>query len=188
MDNTKKILDKVTNQLIADEKRWFALYTKYKCEKFVTTALSRKGIVAYLPLVNKTKRYTRKVKHYEIPLINCYVFVHIDMAQYVPTLETEYVMKFLKQGKDLLAIPDAEIHLLKRIAGDEVEVFESEFYNFVQGEEVEVVSGHLTGMKGKIVARGGKSNFVVDLNTIGFQLRIKIDLALLRSIKLEQSA
>jgi transcription antitermination factor NusG len=92
-------------------------------------------------------------------------------------------MKFLKQGKDLLCIPPLEIDTLKRVAGDVEEIYAIENNIFQAGEEVEVISGHLTGMKGKIISRSGKRNFVIELNTIGYQLSIQVDLNLLRPIK-----
>ena len=61
------------NQLSFTEERWFAVYTKYKCEKYVVEQLNKKGISAYLPLVTKVRRYNRKVKKYNVPLINCCV-------------------------------------------------------------------------------------------------------------------
>jgi len=176
------------NQLSKTESRWFAVYTKYKCEKYVAEHLSKKKIEAYVPLMTRTRRYARKIKQYEVPLINCYVFVHILKNQYITTLETEYVMSFLRQGRDLIAIPPSEIDLLKRVAGDATEAIETSQAGFMHGEEVEVTSGHLAGMRGKVVERTGKKSFIVDLDTIGFQLRINIDLHLLKPVKHKASA
>ena len=170
------------NQLSSTEKRWFAVYTKYKCEKYVADALTKKEVEAYVPTYTKTRRYSKKIKHYNLPLINCYVFVCIKKDQYVKTLETEYVMKFLKNGNDLLAIPEVEINTLKRVVGEDIEVKETLSSDWYEGEEVEVISGQLAGMKGKIVSREGKRSFVIDLETIGYQLRIKVDFNILRPI------
>lgn len=174
--------DLVVNQLSVDEKRWFALYTKYKCEKYVANHLIKKNIESYVPIILKTRRYTRKVKHYEVPLINCYVFVRIDKSQYLPALETEFAMKFLRQGKDLLAIPSAEMDILMKVAGDVTEAHETNDHSFETGQNVEVISGHLTGMQGKIISKSGKKNFVIALKTIGFQLMINIDLKFLKPL------
>ncbi len=143
----------IINQLSSTESRWFAVYTKYKCEKYVADQLSKKHIEAYVPIITKTKKYSRKIKHYQIPLINCYVFVCINKAEYVPTLETEYVMKFLRNGQDLLAIPEIEIETLKRVVGEDIEVKESTRSDWFMGEEVEVIAGQLAGMRGKIVSK-----------------------------------
>ena len=106
------------NHLHKTEKRWFAIYTKYKCEKFVVDLLSRKGIDAYTPLIESTKKYDKRIRTHKMPLLHCYAFVQIDASEYVPVLETDYVLKFIKQRKDLLSIPEAEINLLKHIVGE----------------------------------------------------------------------
>jgi transcription antitermination factor NusG len=167
------------NQISKTEKRWFAVYTKYKCEKYVSNLLDKKNIESYVPLMTRTRRYDRKVRHYEVPLINCYVFTYITEDQYVQTLETEYVMKFLKHGKDMFAIPQAEIDILKRVTGQIREVINLENGDFELGESVEVMSGSLAGLKGKIIGKAAKRSFVVELINIGFQFRIEIDHELL---------
>lgn len=174
------------NQLSTLEKKWFAVYTKYKCEKYVSDHLTKKKIDNYIPIVKKTKRYTRKIKHYEVPLINCYVFVHITKSEYLATLETEYVMKFLRQGKDLIAIPQMEIDVLKRVVGDVEEVCVTDVNTFSEGEEVEVMSGHLTGMRGIVLLKSGKKSFLVELKSLGFQLRINIDHKLLKPLTIRE--
>jgi transcription antitermination factor NusG len=171
------------NQISQTESRWFAIYTKFKCEKFVADLLRKKNIESYVPLVNKTKKYARKIKHYQVPLINCYVFVCIKQEEYLQVLETEYVIKFLRHGKDLFSIPAREIQTLKRVAGDVDEVVASHNYEFSPGEDVEVSSGSLTGLRGKIISKSGKKSFVVELENIGFQLRINIDLNLIVPVK-----
>ncbi|KXK40762.1 MAG: UpxY family transcription antiterminator [Saprospiraceae bacterium] len=176
------------NHLSDTEKRWFAVYTRFRCEKFVAEQLRKKQIEVYLPLISKTRRYARKIKHTELPLINCYIFVHINKSDYVPVLDTEYVLKFLKQGKDLISVSDAEIDILKRVTGmvDAIEPISADAYNL--GDEVEVTSGQLIGLKGKIISRAGKKNFVIELENIGFQLRINIAMSLLKPVQLHKIA
>ena len=171
------------NHLEKDEKKWFAIYTKYKCEKYVIDKLNKKDIHAYIPLVSKTKRYTRKTKHYKVPLINCYAFVKINKDEYIKVLETEYVLGFIKQRKNLISIPEIEINLLKRIVG-ELETIEMSPLTFVEGTPVEIIAGNLTGVKGKLVKKQGKNEFVVELLNIGYQLQMIIDKSLLRPLNM----
>ena len=175
----KQSHSKVENHLSKSEKRWFAIYTKYKAEKFVEKQLTKKGIHAYLPLIHKSKRYSRKIKHYQVPLINCYAFVCIDSTEYVPVLETEHVLSFIKQGKNLISIPQREIDLLKRIVNSENEAFAEPLY-FSQGMEVEIIKGQLTGLKGYLIDQKNKNEFVVELHSLGIQLKIEINPAYLR--------
>ncbi len=170
----------IISHLHDEEKRWFAIYTKYKCEKYVIDKLLKKNIEAYIPLLKTTKRYTSKVKTYNIPLLNCYAFVRISKADYIKVLETEYVLKFIRQRKDLISIPDKEISLLRKIVGEFHENLEVSGFNFVEGQEVEVIAGSLTGLSGILVEKKNKNQFVVQLDHIGIQLRIDINPGLLR--------
>lgn len=165
--------------LHANEKRWFAIYTKYKCEKYVVDLLSKKGITTYLPLLSVTKRYTRKIKTIQKPLINCYAFVYINKQDYVKVLETQYVHRFVKIRKNLISIPEEEINILRRVVG-EIEYLEAQQDTFQIGQEVEIIAGNLTGLHGILINQQGKNNFVVKLNSIGYQLSMNVDVHLLK--------
>jgi len=168
------------NHLSENNSKWFAVYTKYKCEKRVVDTLLSKQIEAYVPLVSTTKKYLRKIKTYNKPLFNSYVFVNITKSEYVKVLQTEHVYKFLKVSSDLESIPEYEINLLKRIVGEFDEITTGN--EIVQGSEVEVISGNLTGLKGKLISKETKNNFLIELDSIGFSLRVYIKPVYLRSI------
>ncbi len=169
------------NRLHPDIARWFVVYTKYKTEKFVCEKLSKKGIEAYVPLLKYSKRYDRKIKHYEVPLINCYVFVRITKDQYIKTLETEYVSTFLKNRGNLTDVKNEEIDILKRIVGENESILTEEL-TFEEGRKVEIISGNLTGLKGKLIEKQGKNEFIVELESIGYQFRMNINITHLSPI------
>ena len=162
------------------EPRWFAVQTRSKSEKFVQRQLAKKGIHAYVPLQRLMRRYTRSTRIVEKPLINCYVFVRIVQQEYVPVLETEHVAGFIKFNKSLVAIPEAEIELLRRITledGLDVEVVPGAL---AEGDPVEINAGNLVGLKGKIIQTAGKNRFQVELETLGYSLLINVDGAFLQ--------
>ena len=169
------------NHLDETEAKWFAVKTKYKAEKYVANNLQNKGIRAYVPLLQETKRYTRKIKTVSKPLLNCYVFVCIDKSQYVSVLESEYVIGFVKQGQHIISIPEQEIVLLKKIVG-EMDTIYSSALAFEEGQLVEVIAGNLTGLKGTLIKKKSKHLFVVALDYIGIQLEMEIDKSLLQSM------
>ncbi len=141
--------------------------------------LTKKGVHAYLPLQKLMRRYTRSTRMVEKPLLNCYVFVLITKAHYLPVLETENVAGFVKMNKDLRAIPEAEIEILRRITlenGLDVSVMPG---SFSEGEPVEITAGNLMGMKGRMVKREGARKFQVELLTLGYSLLISVDGAFL---------
>lgn len=164
------------------EPRWFAVYTRYKSEKMVHQLLSNKKIHSYVPLQKVTRRYVRKIKVHDIPLISCYVFVKIIKDEYVPVLETENVVKFIRFAKSLYAIPEDEIDILRRIVGEDGLEIHAEPGVFHEGDMVEIISGRLTGIKGRLVEKTGKKQMVIELENIGYSLRLNVDVSLLRKI------
>lgn len=169
------------NQLDELNPRWFAVYTMAKREKIVARHLRQKGIECYLPLQQLTRYYTRKVKHVELPLIRGYVFVHITKDQYVPVLETPDVVNFVKFNKNLIAIPEREIDIIRRVVGDKMEAF-AEPLNLSAGDEVEIIGGQLTGIQGRMVQRENKNEVLLELTTIGLALRVTVKEEYLRKL------
>ena len=171
------IIEQMTaiNDLHNDQPKWFAVYTKYKCEKYVAANLERKDIKVYLPLLEKVKIYASKTKKYKVPLISCFVFVRITKKDYIKVIETEYVLNFLRQRKDLISIPENEINILKRLLGEYEATVHEEKMNWTLGQKMEVIAGQLTGLKGILVQEANNSHFIVELENIGVKLRMQFN-------------
>lgn len=162
--------------------QWYAVYTRSKCEKVVSAALAGKEIPHYLPLLHITKRYTRKLKHYQKPLISCYVFTHISPVQQIAVLDTPHVLGFVKNAGRLSPIPQEEITILKQIVGEFEDVSVWQSADVQLGEEVEIIRGNLCGLKGKIVHIKGKKLFTVRLENIGISLLLDVEVQNLRRL------
>ena len=173
---------KYENHLDDKEGRWFAVHTKFRSEKAAVKRLEANGVEAYLPIKSVVRHYQRKIRKTELPLISSFVFVRIVKTMYAKVLETEYVAGFLKFGGNLLSIPDGQIELIKRLLGTEdleMEVTQTAFY---EGDEVEIDSGPLLGLRGKLVSIQGKERVLVDLVNSGYSLQLIVDKKLLRRV------
>jgi len=82
------------NHLDETEPRWFAVHTKFKSEKVALKQIAMQGVEAYLPIREVTRKYQRKIKKIELPLISSFVFVRIVKKQYILVLEAEYTAGF----------------------------------------------------------------------------------------------
>lgn len=169
------------NHLDTKEPKWFAVYTKYKREKTVQRDLNQKGITTFLPIQKVVRVYTRKRKVVELPLISCYLFVQITKPEYVPVLETDDVVKFVRFSKNLISIPEEEIKLLKQIIGEGIPLT-AEKIGLQKGDAVEITGGTLIGLKGILIEEHGEKEMVVDLETMGYSLRMQVDSKLLRKV------
>lgn len=170
------------NHLHQTEARWFAVYTRYKREKVVYDELTRKGIEVFLPLQKILRQYGRKKRWVELPLFNCYVFVKITKANYVPVLSTEGVTKFIRFSQNLISIPPSEIQMIQRIIGSD-HLIEVEEGVFVSGDEVEIIAGNLAGMKGELIELQGKNKVLIELSHLGYTLNIELPSSYLRRLK-----
>ena len=174
-------LEKTINHLDQDVAKWFAVYTKYKREKVIKKELEHKGITVYLPLQKLVRVYASKRKKVELPLISCYIFVKIIKSEYLPVLQTDNVVKFVRIAKDLISIPEKEIEIMRRIVGEGIPVT-AEPSSFVEGDKVEIVSGNLTGLQGTLVEKHGEKEVLIDLETMGYSLRMTLEARLLKKV------
>ena len=152
--------------------------TKTKCEKFVRDKIMAMGMDAFVPLQKRTARYNRKVKVYELPLITCYTFVRLDKERRNQVLGLPYVQGVLRMnGKDCL-VSDQEMIWLHKVSGIDQEV-KTEILSMQQGDQVMIAYGQLAGMEGKIISRRSKHEVVVALESLGMQMVIQVDPAML---------
>ena len=170
------------NHLDENIPKWFAVYTPYKREKIAAKELAKGGLEVYLPVHTLTRQYVRKVKTVELPLINHYVFVKITKKEYIRVLQCPYVLQFVKFSKNLVSIPEEEIDLIKRILG-ETEAVHLDSILFQKGDEVEVIGGNLTGLKGVLIQKENSQYLRVQLTNIGISLNVSIAAHLLRKVK-----
>jgi transcription antitermination factor NusG len=168
------------NSIHETDYQWYAVRTRSKCEKVVARLLGIKKIQHYLPLQQTIKRYQRKVKKYDKPLITCYVFVRIVRSEYISVLETEHVAGFISFGRQVRPIPDDEIQILRRVVLESDIELEAIPGSVIAGDPVMITAGPLTGMQGTVVAQEGKRRFQIELEKMGFSLLMTIEAAYLQ--------
>ena len=158
--------------------QWLVVKTKTKCEKFVRDRILALGIDAFVPLQKRTAKYNRKVKVYELPLITCYTFVRLDRERRNQVLALPYVQGVLRMnGKDC-HVSDQEMLWLHKVSGIDQEV-KTEELSMQQGDHVMIAYGQLAGMEGKIVSRRSKHEVIVALESLGMQMVLQVDPAML---------
>lgn len=169
------------NHLHDIEPRWFAIRTRYKAEKQVVKMLNKKGIEAYIPINSVVRKYKRKKRQVDLPLIHCYAFVRIIKNQYISVLQTEHVDGFVNFKRNLICIPEAEMELMKRVCSTFSNV-QIEEVDFEPGLPVEIIGGGMTGLKGRMVEGRGR-NVVVILEELGLGLHIEVEKKWLKALR-----
>lgn len=159
---------------ISDIDQWFAIRTKFRGEKFAKLHLEKKGIHVFLPLKTYSKAYQRKVKHYQVPLLPCFIFVKINSKDYVTVLETPMVNGFVRIGQEIFPVKETEIQVLRQISGIGEQVCLHE-EPVSLGQMVYINQGSLFGLKGQIVKINSRERFLVQLESVPFALSLEVD-------------
>ncbi|HNL38722.1 MAG TPA: hypothetical protein PKH43_06305, partial [Saprospiraceae bacterium] len=126
----------------------------------------------------------RKTRTVSLPLIPGFVFVRINKGQYLTVVSTPHVAGFVKNGADLLSIPEGEIAVLRRVTlekGLELEAVEGVL---AEGDLVEISAGTLAGLQGRLLRVSDKKRVQIALERLGYSLLITVDSNLLRKFSL----
>lgn len=162
-------------------KTWYAIYVKSRAEKKVATELMRAGIEHYLPLRKVLKQWSDRKKWIEEPLFKSYVFVNIEQKDYYTVLQTFGVVKYITFEGMAVPVPPQQIDAIKYFL-EEKDPELNPPGDLEKGQVVEVISGSMTGLTGKLVEFKGKHWLGVEIEAIGHSIIIQIQKNKLRPI------
>jgi transcriptional antiterminator RfaH len=128
--------------------RWYAVYTKPRCEQKAAEGLSRRAVEAFLPKIETVrKRQNRSVRQTE-PLFPCYVFARIEInsERLLAAKWTPGVRKVLGIGDTFSHVPDSVIDCIKQQMGTHEAIQHRQQFNV--GDRVRILTGPLAELVG----------------------------------------
>jgi len=150
---------------------WWVLHTRPRAEKSLARKLLRHTTPFFLPLCKRQWRHRGRVLRSYVPLFPGYVFLRADSHTVFRTLETNLVAR-------ILPVPDqAQLHSdLSRvyclIATDAPLTPEE---RLKPGALVEITSGSLAGLEGKVLRRGKQLKFIVEVQFLQSGVSVEIE-------------
>jgi len=163
------------------DKFWYAIYTKPRWEKKVSQILNDKGIENYLPLQKTLKQWSDRRKLVTEPLFKSYVFVCIDHAQHLPTLQTPGVVRFITFERKAVSIPPLQIEAIKVFVETGEDMF-SDIPEMEIGDRVVVTRGSLKGLEGTLVQISNKHRMRIMIEGIQQSLHLKMPASYLEKV------
>lgn len=162
---------------------WFAIYVNSRAEKKVAETLFSKNIEAYVPLVKTMKQWSDRKKMLELPLLNGYVFVKIDLKEKDKVLQTKGVVNFVRHCGEIAKIREQEIIQLKQLVelGYQIEV-SSLAKKYKEGDRVKITSGALKNIEGYVTENKEGRFIEVILDSIGQVITVKVKEELLTTL------
>ncbi|MEW6323413.1 MAG: UpxY family transcription antiterminator [Acidobacteriota bacterium] len=155
---------------------WYAIWTRSRHEKLVRDQLERKHIEVFLPTYFKWSRWKDRKKQIEWPLFPGYCFVKVDVAdQRLPILKTDGVVAIVGAEGHPEPIPEYEIDGIRRLLESEIAFDPAPLIK--EGMMVEVKSGPLKGVVGRLVRKGAHARLVLSVDLIGQAVSVEVDAA-----------
>jgi transcriptional antiterminator NusG len=158
-----------------NELRWYAIQTRARHEKQVTTHFQDKGISTFLPLIAQTHRWSDRDRTIQVALFSCYTFVRLDAysEKRLTVLQTPGVLGFVGIRGVGLPIPDKEIEDIQTLLAHNVTCALHPFLNV--GQRVRIRGGCLEGVEGILVAKNSDRSLVVSIELIQRSVAVRID-------------
>jgi len=167
----------VKAELLGDQNRWFALYTRSRHEKRVAEALEQRGFDTYLPLVPRVSEWHDRKKTVLWPLFPGYVFVRLCPEDAATVLSIPGSVQVIGVAGRPAPIPDEDIDNVKMFVtalittGAPTSVHPA----LDVGAPAKVSSGAFAGVTGIVLEdRKGKVVLQVGLHAIGQGLRLEL--------------
>jgi transcription antitermination factor NusG len=145
-------------------KYWFVLYTHSRCEFKVEESLKALGITNYIPTKKTLRKWSDRKKEITLPLFAGYVFINATEKERLVSLEIKQVARCLTNAGKPSVVPEWQIESLKRMIAisSHINVIDG----LTLGEEIEIKSGALKGVRGIILSIENKKHLAVSIELL----------------------
>lgn len=148
---------------IISSARWFAAYTASRREKQIVRELDERRVESFLPLYRPARR-PNSHKLVRLPLFPSYVFVHIALHDQLRVLQVPGVVRLVSFNGHPAALEDSEIEAMRNALSAGVQ---AEPYPYIKiGREVEILSGPLRGLRGKVIRKNNRFRVVLSVDLL----------------------
>ncbi|MDR0348360.1 MAG: UpxY family transcription antiterminator [Tannerella sp.] len=123
---------------------WYVLYTSPRAEKKVKERLDELNVTTYLPLHLAPSVWSDRIKMVEKPLFSSYLFVWCKEYELYALLRVYGVAQIVRYAGKPAVIRQREIDAIRRFLEEAAE------HPLCEGEEVEILTGALKKISGKV--------------------------------------
>ena len=141
----------------------------------VRDQIEKKGYEAFLPTVARWSRWKDRKKKIDWPLFPGYCFARFDPGQRLPILTCSGVVSIVSFDSEIVPIPEREIDSIRLLVESDLQYDPCPFIR--EGMMVEVVSGPLKGVIGRLVRKGAHARLVLAVDLIGQAVSVEVDAA-----------
>jgi transcription antitermination factor NusG len=152
---------------------WYALEVITRKEKLVAAMLAENGYECFLPLWDRRKIWSDRIKVASVPLFCGYVFCRFDVQFRLPILITPGVRGIVGHGKRPAAVSERELEAVRLLLRHRLPIEPCDGLQL--GDPVRVTKGALTGIEGTYLRHGGSHRLVLSVSLIRRSVAVEID-------------
>ena len=142
------------------EMKWYAVYTKPRCEKKITEILTRKKIENYCPLNRVEKYWNGSKKLIEEPLFTNYIFVRGTELQHTELKKIYGIVNLVYWLGKPVVITDSEIDTIRRFLNEHINVsIEKTTLDFENSENKAVVDSTVKELENTLTIVNNKKAY-----------------------------
>jgi transcription antitermination factor NusG len=160
-------------------RRWWVLHTKPRQEKSLARDLLDRRLPFYLPVVMRRWKSRGRLMNSHVPLFPGYAFLLADSQERIQALATHRVVKSLEVVDQALLWRD--LRQVQRLLSSGAPVTPEQ--RLEPGVTVEIQSGPLAGLRGKILKTASGRRFVVAVDFIQQGASVLLDDFVLEKVR-----
>jgi transcription antitermination factor NusG len=145
----------------------------------VRQQLEQKGIDVFLPTITKWSRWKDRRKQVVWPLFPGYCFAKFTNEQRLPVLKCVGAVRIVGFNGAPTPIPEEELSGIRQLVESDLLFDPCPLIN--EGDKVQVVSGPLKGVFGKLVRKGTNARLILSVDLIGQGVSVQVDAADVRA-------
>jgi transcriptional antiterminator NusG len=161
------------------ERKWFAVWTRSRHETAVRGQIAGRGLEAFLPTLPRWSRWKDRKKRVDWPLFPGYCFARVAPQESLTVLSCPGVVGLVSFEGKPVPIPVDEIEAIRTLVTSDVQYDPCPL--LAEGDQVDVVSGPLRGVCGRLVRKGTRARLVLAVDLIGQGVSVEVDAADVRA-------
>jgi transcriptional antiterminator NusG len=176
----------MTLDCTAIDNRWIALQVRGGWELKSACGLRERGYEEFVPTYREKREWCDRIKVIEKPLFTGYVFLRFNAGNRQTVVSVPGFLRFVGVGSAPSPIEDQEIEALKIASRMNVPCGPCPFLEV--GETVQITSGPLSGLTGKVVRHKGAHRIVINVSLLKMSAFVEIDDTHLAGLPLQNAS
>jgi transcription termination/antitermination protein NusG len=159
-----------------NELSWFAVHVHSRHEFQVSQRITGTGIEAFLPSVERLRRWKDRNKLLQFPLFPGYLFVHTDRSHHarLAILKTKGVVGILGTVPgEPEPVPDDHILSLKKLVDNKAAL--DPYPYLEEGQRARIKSGPFAGVEGILIQKSERHTLVLSVDILRQSAAVTID-------------